>query len=269
MQTFQDKICIVTGGASGIGAAMCRQLAAAGARVVVADINEEGAKSLASSIGAEHARLDVTDEAAVKALVDDTVARRGRIDYLFNNAGIGCATEIRDSTLSQWKRVLDINLYGVIHGVLAAYPIMVRQGSGHIVNTASGYGLTPGPGVAPYIASKFAVVGLSEALRIEAADLGVSVSTVCPGFIETAILEQRPDDRIDTKRFFARLPTKPITAEDAAQRALAGVARREAIIAFPGYVKVLTGLYRFAPRIFSLLQKRTVKQIRALRLTPG
>jgi NAD(P)-dependent dehydrogenase (short-subunit alcohol dehydrogenase family) len=267
MEIFRGKNCIVTGGASGIGAELCRQLAAYGANVIVADINAEGAKVLATEIGAEAVMLDVTNEEAVRTLIESTAQRLHRLDYLFNNAGIGSLGEIQDTPLAQWKRVLDINLYGVLYGALAAYPIMLRQRSGHIVNTASGYGLTPGPGVAPYVTSKFAVVGFSEVLRMEAAALGVSVSTICPGFVRTAILDKRPEDRIDAVEMLRRMPVTAITAADAAHRALRGVAKKQAIIAFPGYVKLLSGVYRFAPYLFNLLQKKTLEKMRELRIT--
>jgi NAD(P)-dependent dehydrogenase (short-subunit alcohol dehydrogenase family) len=267
MKIYQGKNCIVTGGASGIGAELCRQLASYGANVIVADLNGEGAKAIATEIGAEAVMLDVTNEEAVRTLVESTAQRLHRLDYIFNNAGIGSLGEIRDTPLARWRRVLDINLYGVLHGALAAYPIMLRQGSGHIVNTASGYGLTPGVGVAPYVTSKFAVVGFSEALRMEAASLGVSVSTICPGFVRTAILDARPEDRIDAVEMLRRMPLPPLTAQDAAHRALRGVAKKQAIIAFPGYVKVLAGLYHFAPYLFTLFQKKTLEKMRELRIT--
>jgi NAD(P)-dependent dehydrogenase (short-subunit alcohol dehydrogenase family) len=267
MEIYQGKNCIITGGASGIGAELCRQLASYGANVIVADLNGEGAKAIATEIGAEAVMLDVTNEEAVRTLVESTAQRLHRLDYIFNNAGIGSLGEIRDTPLAQWKRVLDINLYGVLYGALAAYPIMLQQGSGHIVNTASGYGLTPGVGVGPYVTSKFAVVGFSEALRMEAASFGVSVSTICPGFVRTAILDARPEDRIDAVEMLRRIPVATITAQDAAYRALRGVAKKQAIIAFPGYVKVLTGLYRFAPYLFTLFQKKTLEKMRELRIT--
>ena len=266
MELYRGKNCIVTGGASGIGAELCRQLAGYGANVIVADLNAEGAKVLATEIGGEAVGLDVTNEEAVRTVVESTAQRLHRLDYLFNNAGIASLGEVRDTPLAQWRRVLDINLYGVLYGALAAYPIMLRQGSGHIVNTASGYGLTPGPGVAPYVTSKFAVVGFSEALRREAAGFGVSVSTICPGFVRTPILDTRPEDRIDAVKMLRTMPVTTITAADAAHRALKGVAKKQAIIAFPGYVRLLAGVYHFAPYLFNLFQKRSLQKMRELRI---
>jgi NAD(P)-dependent dehydrogenase (short-subunit alcohol dehydrogenase family) len=128
----------------------------------------------------------------VQELVDETVRDYGRLDYMFNNAGIGMGGEVRDMDLEHWRRVLEVNLWGVTCGTSAAYEEMVRQGFGHIVNTASLAGLIPLPMVAAYCATKHAVVGLSASLRAEAAALGIKVSVVCPGFVETGIFRSGP-----------------------------------------------------------------------------
>ena len=137
MNTFADKVAVVTGGASGIGRAVCKELARRGAVVVVADLDEKGARAVASAITgtagrALAVRTDVTKCEEVSALVNTAVREFGRLDYLFNNAGVGVGGEARDMELSHWKFVLDVNLWGVIHGVHAAYPVMIRQGFGHI-----------------------------------------------------------------------------------------------------------------------------------------
>jgi NAD(P)-dependent dehydrogenase (short-subunit alcohol dehydrogenase family) len=137
-----QKVAIVTGGGSGIGEALCLELARRGTRVVVADINGDNAGRVAASIadtgGRAKARaVDVSRELDVRRLVEETTSVYGRLDYLFNNAGIGLGGDARDLTLDHWRRVLDVDLYGVLHGILAAYPIMARQGFGHIVNTSS------------------------------------------------------------------------------------------------------------------------------------
>src|SRR5437870_2348952 len=177
---FKDKIAIVTGGASGIGRCLSSDLARRGAVVVIADINFEAAEEAVDAILTEGgiafaARLDVTCADDVQSLVDETIAHHGRLDYMFNNAGTTVIGEVRDLGLDECRRVMDVNFWGVLHGTYAAYQAMVRQGFGHIVNVASGYGLTPGPTLVPYSASKHAVVGLSQSLRAEAADLGVKV----------------------------------------------------------------------------------------------
>src|SRR5690242_6558877 len=187
---FNDKTAIVTGAGSGIGAALCRALAAAGADVVCTDIDGEAAKNTASAIGARSARLDVTDAAAVQAAVDEVVDRAGRLDLMFNNAGITWGGDTELLTLEQWNAIIDVNTRGVVHGVAAAYPLMVRQGHGHIVNTASMAGLAAAGQITSYVMSKHAVVGLSLALRSEAAGRGVGVLAVCPTAVETPILDK-------------------------------------------------------------------------------
>src|SRR5262245_39734519 len=172
MTALQHQVAIVTGGASGIGRALCQALAARGVTVVVADINAAGAEQVATEIcsrggqAAAH-QVDVADADSVSRLVQDTVAVHQRLDYIFNNAGIAVTADARDLGLEHWRRVIDVNLLGVIYGVQAAYPVMARQGYGHIVNTASLAGLLAYPTNLPYATTKHAVVGLSLSLRPE------------------------------------------------------------------------------------------------------
>ena len=174
MNVFTDKTAIITGGASGIGRAVGDELARLGAHVVLADrdgaLAEAAAVSITQAGGrATAATVDVTDAAAVHQLVHDTATAYGRLDYLFNNAGVALAGEVFDMTLADWNRLIDVNLRGVVHGIAAAYPLMLQQRSGHIVNTASAAGLGPTPGFTAYAATKHAIVGLSTSLRGEAA----------------------------------------------------------------------------------------------------
>ena len=135
MTFFGGKQAIVTGAGSGIGAAFCRALAAQGADVVCTDVDGDAAARTAEALGARSARLDVTDAAAVQACVDEVVERAGRLDLMFNNAGITWGGDTELLTLDQWNAIIDVNIRGVVHGVAAAYPLMVRQGHGHVVNT--------------------------------------------------------------------------------------------------------------------------------------
>src|SRR5262245_42224664 len=186
LRSFHEAVAIVTGGASGIGAALGRELARRGSHVILADRQLEVASGVAASINAaggkaEAVELDVRDAIAFDAIVALTIERHGRIDYLFNNAGIGVGGEIREYRLDDWRDVVDVNLMGVVHGVQAAYGRMIAQGFGHIINTASVAGLLPSPFMGSYTTTKHAVVGMSRALRLEAARYGVRVSTLCPG----------------------------------------------------------------------------------------
>src|SRR5213593_2879910 len=135
IRSYDGAVALITGGASGIGAALSRQLAGRGATVVVADRQVELARATAGALrrpGEAH-ELDVRDAAAFDWLLEDLFARHGRLDYLFNNAGTGVGGEAKDFTLDDWRYVVEVNLMGVIHGVRAAYPRMIRQGFGHIV----------------------------------------------------------------------------------------------------------------------------------------
>lgn len=270
-----DKIAIVTGGGSGIGEAVSQELARRGATVVVADINSGDASRVAEAIRrsggrAEARQVDVSSEDAVRQMVEETAASHGRLDYLFNNAGIGIGGDARDLTSEHWRRVLGVDLFGVIYGTLAAYPIMTRQGFGHIVNTSSAAGLLPGPFNAPYNTSKHAVVGLSLSLRIEAADLGVKVSVVCPGFVRTSIYQTAVTVNIPQDKARSRLPAM-MEPPRAAQVILDGVEKNQAVIVFPASIRWVWRAYRIAPTLISrllapLLLKR-IRELRSYRLT--
>ncbi|MFZ2175554.1 MAG: SDR family oxidoreductase [Rhodococcus sp. (in: high G+C Gram-positive bacteria)] len=232
---FADKVCIVTGAASGIGYAVADALLQRGARVTMADRDSESLASCLAELEGIHphrvrtATVDVTVENQVMELIEQVDATEGRLDALFNNAGIGGTLPIGEATSEHWRRIIDVNLWSVIYGVTAALPIMRRQGSGHIVNTSSFAGLVPMPYQSLYGATKFAVSGMSEALRYELADEGIHVSVVCPGNVATRIF----GTPIIGKRVEVEPPADAIPAPEAAQIILAGVENREGIIVFP------------------------------------
>jgi NAD(P)-dependent dehydrogenase (short-subunit alcohol dehydrogenase family) len=171
--TFAGKQAVVTGAGSGIGAALCRALVARGAQVLCTDIDGDAATRTADSLGpaARAARVDVTDASEVQAAVEDVVARTGRLDLMFNNAGITWAADTELLTLEHWNSIIDVNIRGVVHGVAAAYPQMVRQGFGHIVNTASMAGLAAAGQITSYVMTKHAVVRGRRAQHRGAGDL--------------------------------------------------------------------------------------------------
>ncbi|MBI2217284.1 MAG: SDR family oxidoreductase [Candidatus Rokubacteria bacterium] len=187
---------------------------------------------------------------------------------MINNAGIGVGGEVRDLSLDHWRRVVDVNLWGVIHGVMAAYPAMVRQRAGHVVNIASLAGLGASPTMTPYAMTKHAVVGLSTSLRAEAADLGVRVSVVCPGFVQSGIYDAATVVNARKELVMARVPFRPIPAPRAAAAILRGVEKNRAIIVFPFYARLLWGLRRLHPSLLAPLEARIVRDFRAVRTTP-
>ncbi|MGD9320476.1 MAG: SDR family oxidoreductase [Desulfobacteraceae bacterium] len=268
MENFKESVAIVTGAASGIGRALGQELAQRGALVIMADIQTELLEEAVGSITqaghkAEAVALDVTDFQAVKALVKNTAARHGTLDYIFNNAGIAVGGEVRDVSIDDWRDVLDVNLFGVVHGVAAAYPLMVKQGHGHIVNTASIAGLIPFPVEVSYVASKYGVVGLSNALRVEGADLGVNVSVVCPGLIKTPIFYTSKLIKIDREKMLKSLPERfIINPEECASVILRGVERNKAVIVVTGVAKVFWWLHRINPGSILWMMRRKIKEAR-------
>jgi NAD(P)-dependent dehydrogenase (short-subunit alcohol dehydrogenase family) len=194
LRIFDGAVAIVTGGASGIGRALAEALVRKGAEVVLVDLQGDPLEKVVSEIQASGGKAsavqaDVTDPYVLKGIVRDTVKGSGRLDYFFNIAGIIITGMVAQHSMEDWERIININLGGVINGVQAAFPVMVAQGYGHIVNMASLAGLIPIPGAAAYTATKHAVVGLSAALRIEAALLGIRVTTLCPGIVRTPLAE--------------------------------------------------------------------------------
>lgn len=267
---YQDKVAIVTGAASGIGAALCTELSRRGAHVVLADANHEAASELASTLssagGSAHAaELDVRDREAFQRLVADTVEQKGRVDLLFNNAGVGLAGEVGDLSHEDWQKVVDVNLWGVIHGVTTTYPTMLKQGFGHIVNVSSGAGLAPRPGMVPYAATKHAVVGLSTSLRLEAAAHGVGVSVVCPGFIGTNILAATRYVNQDPEQLTAGIPLRPVSAEACARKILRGTAANRAIIVVGVSAWLEWWLFRLSPNLGLWLSKLRARRFRQSR----
>jgi NAD(P)-dependent dehydrogenase (short-subunit alcohol dehydrogenase family) len=266
---FSGKIALVTGAASGIGKALGEELCRRGAHAIVTDVNIQGAELCADEIckaggSAEAMNLDVTDAGAVKRAVEETVARHGRIDYLFNNAGIAVGADTRDTTLDDWKQVIDVDLWGVIHGIDAAYGIMIDQGFGHIVNTASMAGLMPFPFITSYTASKHAVVGLSLALRAEGKDLGVRFSVVCPGFVETGIFDASKSIKIDRGKLFDEIPFA-FSPNYTARRILRQVQRNRAVITPTPDGRPIWWIYRTFPWLFTRFFLNMIRTVRKMK----
>jgi NAD(P)-dependent dehydrogenase (short-subunit alcohol dehydrogenase family) len=279
---MRGRVAFVTGGASGIGRALCGALVARGASVVVADINASGAAAVARELSARgpgsatSLSLDVADAVGFEHAVGGAHADAGRLDLLFNNAGIGIGGPVEELTPAHWERALDVNLRGVIHGVQAAYPLMLRQRFGHIVNTASLAGLLPFPLGVPYAMTKHAVVGLSVSLRCEAKTYGVRVSAVCPGVIDTPILDaEGPPDLPRTslagrgRELFGHSNLGPAyPPEKLAEDVLRGVDRNRAIIIAPARARTAWLMNRLAPRLVERASARELAWARRELLKP-
>lgn len=187
MNRFEDRVAIVTGGASGIGAATARLLAGGGARVVIADLPESAGAALAAEIGGRFVACDVAERAQVEALVAAAIDAFGGLDLLVSNAGIGSFGEAPDLDPETWRRVLAIDLDAVFFGARAAIPAMRARGRGAIVNVASISGMHGDYGFAAYSAAKGAVINFTRTLALDHAKDNIRVNSVCPGLVDTPI----------------------------------------------------------------------------------
>jgi NAD(P)-dependent dehydrogenase (short-subunit alcohol dehydrogenase family) len=264
---FEGKVAIITGAGSGIGKGLAEELARRGSHVVISDINSERIEKVAGGIVQSDgkvtaATLDVSDYEATKRMIDDTVATHGRIDYIFNNAGIAVGGLAKDFLIDDWRRVIDVNLYGVVHGAAVAYPVMVKQGFGHIINTASIEGLAPLIAAASYVTSKYGVVGLSSALRVEGAEHGVNVSVVCPGYVKTAIFTDSKNISIDRQNLEELQDWMGVSPEECAKQILHGVERNDAFIMVTFFAKFLWVLNRISPDLVIRIMKSEYRKAR-------
>lgn len=260
MRTLHGKVAFITGGASGIGKALGEEVAKRGGEVVLADRQIDLAEEVARGIVARGGKaigieLDVRDLAAFERAARKVVNRCGRIDFLFNNAGIGIGGEIDAYEKDAWDDVIDVNIKGVGYGIHAVYPHMIAQGSGHIINTASMAGLVSAAGTGSYCASKHAVVGLTKVLRIEGARHGVRASVLCPGAIRTPIFTGGRFGRVgipglSRERILAQWERmRPMDPALFAKRVIDDVMDNVPIIVHPRWWKALWYLDRLSPSL--------------------
>lgn len=240
MENFKDRVALVTGGASGIGRALARALAREGARVVVADVDEAAMADTAAAIAKEGGqaltvKTDVSVLEQVQALADRAWAAFGAVHILCNNAGVGVYGGLETATYRDWQWVMGVNLWGVIHGLLAFLPRMITQGQpGHIVNTASMAGLVASQGLGVYNTTKYAVVGLSETLAKDLRPYNIGVSVLCPMGVATRIRDSernRPDALRNpsgqAKREPVQLMGRTFTPEEVADQVIAAIRRNQ------------------------------------------
>lgn len=268
---FKGKVAVVTGAGSGIGRSMAILLGSLGAHVCAADLNAASAIDTATSISeaggeATGHTLDVTDAEAVEAFAAAVFTEHGRVDILHNNAGIGHAGPIEDTPLEDWRKILEVNVFGVVHGLHAFVPRMIEQGGdAHIVNTASMAGLVASAGMAPYVTSKFAVVGTSLTLDAELKRHGIRVTALCPGVIDTAIVkESTMRGAIEAKHekltgFYKKRGASPdVVARDA----VTAILKKQVIKPSPWWqVSPAWWIMRISPRAYTALARRTYKSI--------
>lgn len=226
---LNGKAILVTGGARGLGAAICRLLAASGARVTVADVRADAAADLAASLSAQGAQawplaLDVTDSASVEDGVRGAASRFGRLDAIVNNAGVDVTCALAELSIDDWERVLRTNLTGPFHMAKAALPYLQGNGGGHVVNIVSTAARRAWPNACAYHASKFGLLGLSHALHAELRPLGIKVTAILAGGMRTPFLLERfpdiplenlqePENVAEAVRFALTQPQGSVVAE--------------------------------------------------------
>jgi NAD(P)-dependent dehydrogenase (short-subunit alcohol dehydrogenase family) len=268
---FAGKTVVVTGAGSGIGRSSAMLFARLGAKVHVADLNGQSAESVVAEIAGGGGRavahtVDVTDPEAVEALAQRVFDEDGRVDVLHSNAGIGHAANIEQTTVEDWQRVIGVNLLGVAYVAQAFIPrLMAQGGRSSIVNTASAAGLVAAPQMAPYSASKFGVVGMSESLNAELAPHGIHVGAVCPGIIDTpitrsAIMRGEPAERREQAIAFYR--KRGASPDQVAEAVVHAVRKRKIVQTVPlSHVMPVWLLKRASPRASQLVARLVPKLV--------
>lgn len=253
------RVAVVTGAGSGIGRSSALLLASHGALVHVADIDATAVQTVAAEIegaggSAVAHQLDVAEAHAVEGLAESVFARDGHVDVLHNNAGIGHGANVEATTMEDWQRVINVNLLGVAYGIQAFVPRMLDQGRpASVINTASMAGIVPAAKMAPYCASKYGVVGLSEALNAELSGRGIQVSAICPGIIDTPIVAtgimrgEVAAIQAKASAFYAKRGASP---DEVARAVLRTISNHQLIVPVPRrQVAIPYLLHRLSPRL--------------------
>lgn len=264
---FSGSVVVVTGGASGIGKEIVNQLVPTDAQLVIVGRTKKTGRHFIKDLHArgfeaafEH--VDMTNKKDVEAMFKRLVTKYGRIDYFFNNAGIFMGGEMRDTKIENWHEVMHNNISATINGTHYAYQQMLEQGFGHIVNVASAAGLIPVPIMGIYGATKYAIVGLTNALRNEAKTLGINVSVVCPTIVNTPLYDTAIYNKVDVTKALKPRGTLQ-TPEKAAKKIIRGVKKNKAVITTASSNHLVWIIYRIAPWAYNIGARRIIKLYRA------
>jgi short-subunit dehydrogenase len=261
MRTLRGTTALVTGAGSGIGRATAAALAREGVRVHAVDIDPARVAATAAAIAADGSArghtVDVADPVAVTALADALRASGEEVDILVNCAGVLVTGAAEEVALADWQRVFSINVFGAVHTVRAFVPAMLARGRGHVVNVASLAGLVPFPFVAPYTATKFALLGMSQAMAMELAHRGVTVTAVCPGAVRTALYTAEPMTLPGNARekVVALIERGALPPERIARDIVRAVRKRRTLVVRAGPARPLWAIYGLAPRLFLWLAR--------------
>jgi len=263
---YNQSVVIVTGGASGIGESVVKQLSLLGAKTIIVDRDNKAGNNLVEYLKprnehVEYKNVDMTSVSEVEKLFGDIVKKYGKVDFVFNSAGIFMAGEMRDTPIENWQKVIENNIWAVFNGSHFAYQVMLKQNKGHIVNFASAAGLFPVPIMGIYGASKFAIVGMSHELRNEAKSLGIKVSVVCPTIVNTPLYDTAIYNNVDRAKVL-NTRTNYQTPEIAAKRLLKGVARNKATIHTAVSTRLAWAVYKVTPPLYDFFAQRAIVKYR-------
>jgi NAD(P)-dependent dehydrogenase (short-subunit alcohol dehydrogenase family) len=247
-------VVLVTGAAGGIGGAVLDAVRARGAIGIGADLAAGERVDVA---------LDVTDGDACRAAVAAVVDEHGRLDVVVTAAGVGTAGRFDALDEAAWRRTIDVNLWGTVHVARAAWPVLTEQGSGHLVLVASLSGLVPTPLLVPYATSKHAVVGLARSLAPEGRRAGIGVTAVCPGPVDTRMLDTGGAGGevrgVDVRRYLTAAAGRPVRPETVAEAVVSAIGGRRTVVAVPARTALIARLDRWAPRATEAVIERAMR----------
>ena len=262
--SFKNKVVVVTGAASGIGAAICRRFSRERARIGLLDMDETGVQAAAnkfkaSGVDAVGIRCDVVNENECTSAMNEIIGLHGGIDVLVNNAGITQRSAFVDTRISVYRRVMDVNFFGSLHCTKAAMDSLIER-KGIIIVIESLAGLTPLLGRTGYCASKHALHGFFTSLRSEIRNTGTHIMLVCPGFVETPLQTRAlgGDGRVTTHP--QSMVGKPVSAESVAEKIYLGAVKRKHLLVLTSVGKLTYWIHRFAPRLYERLMARQLKE---------
>ncbi len=258
--TFRDRVALITGAASGIGRALSIELAGRASRLILVDINADKLEELRGELRLRGARVetivaDMSDRSAVLDLADTAWQVHGGIDYLFNNAGTALVGSMKETTLEEWERLVELNLWGPIRLTHTLLPKMIDGGGGHIVVTASLAGLVGTPGFSAYSMTKFAMTGAFESLSIECAGDNIHVSIICPGYVRTDLVRSSTYANKTMEDMLKTAPSWYGTTPESAARAIVRGVRKRRLYILVGPETSAWYLKRLSPRLYHAITR--------------